>query len=133
MLSIVYAHIFRNTLITEKSVALYYIIMMSSQVLGGPYNGFSAKQTVLNYKDGAQSSTRSILRNSWNTALKNSAISPFRVVNNGTGSGNVKYVHDSSAFVTYRRQKAINQNYNDLKNGGDDHNGSFVAQMAVRR
>ena len=117
---------------TEKSVVLYYI-MMSSQVLGGPYNGFSSKQTVLNYKDGAQSSTRSILRNSWNTALKSNAVSPFRVVNNGTGSGNVKYVHDSSDFVTYRRQKAINQNYNDLKNGGDDHNGSFVAQMAVRR
>lgn len=116
----------------EKSVVLYYIIM-SSQVLGGPFNGFSAKQTVLNYKNGEQSSTRSILRNSWNTSLKNTAASPFRVVNNGTGSGNVKYVHDSSTFVTYRRQKAINQNYNDLKNGGDDHNGSFVAQMAVRR
>ena len=46
---------------------------------------------------------------------------------------NVKYVYDSSDYVTFRKQQAINRNYNDLKNGGDDHNGSYVALMAVRR
>jgi len=152
--------------------------------LGGPLRGFSAKQTVLNYKDGEQTSTRAILRNGWNTAFATGTYNnyarvttPFRAVNNagdflsrknykcggptpmskcsigwcgskiflgsqidncdGTGvpasSTNVKYVYDSSDYSTFRRQQAINRNYNDLKNGGDDHNGSYVALMAVRR
>jgi|TARA_B100001287_G_scaffold276825_1_gene289789 hypothetical protein len=157
---------------------------MSTSVLGGPYNGFSATQTLCNFKDGEQSSTRSILRNSWNTAMAGGVFkgykrvnTPFRVVNhagdflgrrnykcggpNGmskcsigwagskiylgskidncdnTGvpgaSGNVKYVYDSSDYVTFRKQQAINHNYNDLKNGGDDNNASFVPLMHVRR
>ena len=48
-------------------------------------------------------------------------------------SGNPKYVYDSSNYVTYRRQQAINRNYNDLKNGGDDSNASYVNLMAIRR
>lgn len=155
-----------------------------NSVLGGPYNGFSAKQTLLNFKDGEQSGTRSILRNAWNTTLakgsykgKNRVITPFRAVNNSgdflarkdykcggptgmskcsigwagskiylgskidncdnTGipgaSGNVKYVYDSSDYVTYKKQEAINHNYNDLKNGGDDSNASYVPLMHVRR
>ena len=36
--------------------------------LGGPFTGFSAKQTLLNEKDGHQTSTRTILRNAWNTS-----------------------------------------------------------------
>jgi hypothetical protein len=50
----------------------------------------------------------------------------------GASSTNVKYVYDSSDFVTFRRQQAINRNYNDLKNGGDDHNGSYVPLKHVR-
>jgi hypothetical protein len=30
-------------------------------------------------------------------------------------SGNVKFVPDSSDYVTYRKQRALNQNYNDTK------------------
>lgn len=152
--------------------------------LGGPFQGFSATQTVLNYKDGEQTAIRSVLRNGWNTALANSSykgndrvITPFRAVNNSgdylarenykcggptgmskssigwagskiylgskvdncdnTGvpgaSGNVKYVYDSSDYITFRKQQAINHNYNDLKNGGDDSNGSYVYLMSVRR
>jgi hypothetical protein len=148
--------------------------------LGGPYQGFSPQQTVLNYKHGAQSLTRSILRRGWNTAFatgtyngQKRVITPFRAVNNSgdflarkeykcggpTGmskssigwagstiylgskidncddsgvpgaSGNVKYVYDSSDYVTFRRQQAVNRNYNDLKNGGDDSNGSYVTRM----
>lgn len=48
-------------------------------------------------------------------------------------SGNVKYVYDSSNYVTFKRQQAINHNYNDLKNGGDDHNASYTPLMHVRR
>ena len=33
--------------------------------LGGPFQGFSATQTVLNYKDGEQTAIRSVLRNGW--------------------------------------------------------------------
>ena len=35
---------------------------------GGPFTGFSARQTVLNYKDNQQATTRKILRDVWNTA-----------------------------------------------------------------
>ena len=149
-------------------------------LLGGPYQGFSPKQTVLNYKDGEQTSTRTILRRGWNTAFATGSfnnqqrvITPFRAVNNSGdflarqnykcggpagmskssvgwagsiiflgskvdncddsgvpgASGNVKYVYDSSDYVTFRRQQAINRNYNDLKNGGDQSNGSYVSRM----
>ena len=47
-------------------------------------------------------------------------------------SGNVKYVYDSSNYVTFKRQQAINHNYNDLKNGGDDHNASYVPLKHAR-
>jgi hypothetical protein len=157
---------------------------MSSSVLGGPYNGFSATQTLSNFKDGQQSATRSILRNSWNTAMiggtyngESRVNTPFRVAThagdflgrrnykcggpNGmskssigwagskiylgskidncdaTGvpgaSGNVKYVYDSSDYITFKKQQAMNHNYNDLKNGGDDHNASYTPLMRVRR
>ena len=147
---------------------------------GGPYQGYSPKQTTLNYKDGSQAAVRSILRNGWNTAFasgtyngKSRVITPFRAVNNSgdflartnykcggpTGmstcsigwagskiylgsmvnncddsgvpgaSGNVKYVYDSSDYITFRRQQAMNRNYNDLKNGGDQSNGSYVSRM----
>lgn len=149
-------------------------------LLGGPYQGFSPQQTVLNYKDGEQTSTRSILRRGWNTAFASGSynnqkrvITPFRAVNNSGdflarqnykcggpagmskssigwagsiiflgskvdncddsgvpgASGNVKYVYDSSDYVTFRRQQAINRNYNDSKNGGDQSNGSYVSRM----
>jgi hypothetical protein len=48
-------------------------------------------------------------------------------------SCNVKFVADSSDYIKFRKQMAINRNYNDLSNGGDQHNGSFVPLMAVRR
>ena len=46
---------------------------------------------------------------------------------------NVKYVYDSSDFTTYLKQKAINNNYNDLTNGGDQFNASQSAIRAIRR
>ena len=155
-----------------------------TNVLGGPYNGFSAKQTVLNYKDNKQATTRKVLRDGWNTTMAGPTykgysrkIGPFRAVMNAgdwlsrknyacggpnpmssnspgwsgslifmgsqinncdnTGvpaaSCNVKYVYDSSLYTRYQREQAINRNYNDLKNGGDDHNASQVALMAIRR
>ena len=46
---------------------------------------------------------------------------------------NVKYVYDSSDYVTYLKQKAVNKNYNDFSNGGDDSKSSQSAQRAIRR
>jgi len=43
------------------------------------------------------------------------------------GAGNMRFVSDSSDYITYKRQRAMNQNYNDLKNGGDQHHGSYEA------
>ena len=129
--------------------------------LGGT-QGISPKQTVLNYKDGNQSATRSILRKGWNTAFatglynnKKRVITPFRAVNNSGdflgrvnykcsgpdgmtncdnsgvpgASGNIKYVYDSSDYVTFKRQQAMNRNYNDSSNGGDESNGAYVSLM----
>lgn len=46
---------------------------------------------------------------------------------------NVKFVADSSDYITFKKQRAIGQTYNDSTFGGDDHNGSYVPLMAVRR
>lgn len=48
-------------------------------------------------------------------------------------SCNVKYVADSSDYVTFRRQSAINKTYNDLSYVGNRSNGSYSALMRVRR
>jgi hypothetical protein len=46
---------------------------------------------------------------------------------------NVKFVYDSSDYVTYLKQKAVVKNYNDLSFGGDDSNSSQSALRAIRR
>lgn len=46
---------------------------------------------------------------------------------------NVKYVYDSSDYITYLKQKAVNKNYNDLTYGGDQSNTSQSAIRAIRR
>jgi len=134
---------------------------MMSSVLGGPYNGYSAKQTVTNYKDGENATARRVLRNGWNTQNAQESINdhkrvitPFRAVNNlgdylarkdyvcggpnqvnaskpglkgrigsiisacdNSGvegaSCNPKFVSDSSDYVRFKKQMAMNRNYND--------------------
>lgn len=46
---------------------------------------------------------------------------------------NVKWVYDSSDYITYLKQKAINKNFNDLSYGGDDYKSSQSSLRAVRR
>ncbi len=75
--------------------------------LGGPFRGFSAKQTVTNYKDSEQTMARRVLRNSWNTPYatgsyneNNRVITPFRAVNNlGDFLGRQNYVCGGSNQV----------------------------------
>jgi hypothetical protein len=50
-----------------------------------------------------------------------------------SSSCNVKFVTDSSDYIKFKKQMAMNKNYNDVSNGGDQHNASFVSMMAVRR
>jgi len=55
----------------------------------------------------------------------------------GTGipasSTNTKFVADSSEYSKFRKNRAINLNYNDSSFGGDQSNASYVNQMAIRR
>ena len=48
-----------------------------------------------------------------------------------SSSCNVKFVPDSSDYTKYRRQRAVNQNYNDLKFGGYN-NSAYTNLTAVR-
>jgi hypothetical protein len=150
-------------------------------VLNGPFNGYSAPQTLTNFKNAESTMVRRILRDGWNTQYATGkvngharVITPFRAVNNsgdflarqnyvcggstpnhlplagivqrfgsmikncdGTGvpasNCNPRFVADSSDYTTFKKQTAINQNYNDLANGGDEHHASFVSWMAVHR
>lgn len=59
------------------------------------------------------------------------------IINNCDGTGiessntNTKYVSDSSLYTRYRREKVMNQNYNDNSTGGDANHATYVARMAV--
>ena len=46
---------------------------------------------------------------------------------------NVKFVYDSSDYVTYLKQKAMVKNFNDSSFGGDQSNASQSAIRAIRR
>jgi hypothetical protein len=48
------------------------------------------------------------------------------------GSGNSKFVSDSSLFTRFKHLSAVNQTYNDKSFGGNDHNGSYSFLMSVR-
>jgi hypothetical protein len=55
----------------------------------------------------------------------------------GTGiaaaSCNPKFVADSSDYIKFRKQRALSQNYNDSKFGGDQSNASYTPYMRVTR
>jgi len=60
-----------------------------SSLGGGPYNGYSPKQTINNYKTSENIMARKVLVKSWNTQYatgvfngKSRIITPFRAVNN---------------------------------------------------
>ena len=136
--------------------------------LGGPFRGYSGKQSISNYKDSNSVITRRELGRVWNANAAagnmnglNRRITPFRAVMNSgdflsrtnyicdgpnpanntrasaarrpglggiisacdgtkipSASCNVKFVAASSDYTKFRRQRACNQNYNDLKFGG---------------
>lgn len=57
--------------------------------LGGPYNGYSGKQSVTSKRDSESAMTKKIVRSSWNTPYATGEVegqkrvtTPFRAVNN---------------------------------------------------
>ncbi len=68
------------------------------------------------------------------SCVPSAAYNSLQLINNVPAAAcNVKYVYDSSDYITYLKQRAINKNYNDLSYGGDDYKGSQSAQRAIRR
>jgi hypothetical protein len=49
------------------------------------------------------------------------------------GAGNGRFVPDASDYITYKKQRAMNQNYNELTGGGDQSNASYTVINHVRR
>jgi hypothetical protein len=69
-----------------------------------------------------------------NTCIPSDAYNSLQFLDNiPPASCNVKYVYDSSDYVTYLKQRAVAKNYNDLTYGGDDYKSSQSAQRAIRR
>jgi hypothetical protein len=71
-------------------------------------------------------------RPGWKSRIRN-------MFSNCDGSGippsttNVKFVADSSDYAKYKKNRAINQLYNDNTFGGDQNHASYVPRMAVHR
>jgi hypothetical protein len=46
---------------------------------------------------------------------------------------NVKYVYDSSDYIKFKKDQAVNRNYNDRSFGGNDYNSSQSAMRSIKR
>jgi hypothetical protein len=88
-----------------------------------------------NYSSGGPNQVNSIkqsISGSWRTSAGR-----VHATDDGTGvpsaSCNPKYVYDSSNYIAYRKQRAVNKNYRDISSGGDESNASYSAILRVRR
>jgi hypothetical protein len=69
-----------------------------------------------------------------NTCIPSDAYNSLQFLENIPAAAcNVKYVYDSSDYVTYLKQRAVAKNYNDLTYGGDQSKSSQSAMRAIRR
>jgi hypothetical protein len=46
---------------------------------------------------------------------------------------NTKFVYDSSDYIRFRKNQAVNRNYNDRSFGGDDYSASQSSYRHIRR
>jgi len=68
------------------------------------------------------------------TCVPSATYNSLQLLNNvPAATCNVKYVYDSSDYITYLKQRAVNKNYNDLTYGGDQSKSSQSAIRAIRR
>jgi hypothetical protein len=49
------------------------------------------------------------------------------------GTCNGRFVYDGSDYIRFKKNQAVNRNYNDLSFGGDQSNASQVAVSAAQR
>jgi hypothetical protein len=69
-----------------------------------------------------------------NTCIPSFIGNSLQMINDVPASAcNVKYVYDSSDYITYLKQNAVNKNYNDLKYGGNENSASQSVVRAIRR
>jgi hypothetical protein len=89
----------------------------------------------VNYSSGGPNQVNGVkqsIAGAWKTSAGR-----VRATNDGTNiasaSCNPKYVYDSSNYIAFRKQQAVNKNYRDISEGGDQHNASYSAIRHVRR
>ena len=72
---------------------------------------------------------------STSTACQQSVVWSSIQLNNEVPSStcNVRFVYDGSDYTRFKKNQAVNRNYNDRSFGGNDSSGSQVAYRAVRR
>jgi hypothetical protein len=83
-----------------------------------------------NYSCGGPNPSPMVKRAGYNmgnilSACDNTGIPP--------SSCNVKWVSDASDYTRFKKQQAVNRNFNDYSFGGDQHHASYVSRMAVHR
>jgi hypothetical protein len=85
----------------------------------------------VNYVCGGSNVNKNVGHSEWNHNMGS-------IINNCDATGvpasncNPKYVYDSSDYVRYKRERSLNQNYNDIKDGGYT-NSAYTNLLAVRR
>jgi hypothetical protein len=89
----------------------------------------------VNYSSGGPNQVNGVkqsIAGAWKTSAGR-----VRASDDGTNiqsaSCNPKYVYDSSNYIAFRKQQAVNKNYRDISEGGDEHNASYTAIRRVRR
>ena len=118
--------------------------MVNATTLGGPYNGYSPKQTINNYKDSNSVIMRRELVKSWNTeyatgvvAGRSRIITPFRAVtNSGDFLARINYVCGGSN-PSHLSRGGIHQRFGSIVSKCDGTgvpasatNGRFVADAS---
>tara|TARA_Y100000768_G_scaffold388600_2_gene385503 strand:- start:4499 stop:4990 length:492 start_codon:yes stop_codon:yes gene_type:complete len=115
--------LFKNYGLTKSVITPFRMVMNAGDPNGTKNSAPTNKMPGSNQVNGIQGAL----------SRANMTFGGARNDGNSYFSGNPTYVYDSSNYVTFKRQQAVNRNYNDLKNGGDQHNASYVNLMAVRR
>jgi hypothetical protein len=71
----------------------------------------------VNFVCGGSNINKGVGHSEWNRSM-GSLINQCDSTSVPVSTCNPKYVYDSSDYVKYRRERSINQNFNDLKDGG---------------
>ena len=114
--------------------------------IGSPFRlatGISDMRSRLNYCDGSGPSgcfqsrpglnglRQSIGSNKFSP--QSALYSPLQISDVPACAANVRFVPDSSDYITWKKKQQVKRNYNDVSNGGDQYSGSQVAFRSIRR